>query len=151
MTGTDTLKVAVFEAMPPEGVAAVDEGLDRHNLASAPLQDVRPLGSFVRDDSGRVIGGAVGRTWGACCELQQFWVDAGMRGQGIGSRLLRAFEAAAAERGCDRFYLTTFSFQAPRLYQAHGYEAAVAIDGFAPGIVKYVMVKDTRRPAAPAA
>jgi hypothetical protein len=36
---------------------------------------VRPPCCIARNSEGSVIGGAVGRTWGDCCELQQLWVD----------------------------------------------------------------------------
>ena len=128
---------------PPAGDAEiVDAGLGAHNDAAAPLHEVRPLACFARQ-SDRVVGGAVGRTWGTCCELQQLWVDQAQRRQGLGSRLVREFEQRAAGRGCTTFYLYTFSFQAPALYQTLGYAIEHAIDGFAPGIVKYTMVKRT--------
>lgn len=88
-----------------------------------------------------MIGGAVGRTWGECCELQQLWVDPAQRRQGIGARLVREFEQRAQARGCRTFYLETFSFQAPSLYRSLGYAVAHELHGFAPGIVKYLMVR----------
>ena len=54
---------------------------------------------------------------------------------------MTAFEAAAAARGVDQIYLDTFTFQAPEFYRALGYRAALELEGFAPGIVKYTMVK----------
>ena len=44
-------------------------------------------------------------------------------------------------RGCTTCYLTTFSFQAPRLYRALGYQVAWEVKGFPQGIVKYEMVR----------
>ncbi len=121
---------------------AVDDGLERHNRQVAPLGDVRPLGSFANDASGQVIGGAVGRTWGRCCELQQLWVEPGHRRSGIASRLLRQFEARAGERGCNVFYLTTLSFQAPGFYRKHGYATLGEIRGYPNEIAKYLMHKE---------
>ena len=85
-----------------------------------------------------IVGGAVGRTWGLCCELQQLWVEAAMRRKGLGARLVTSFEARARERGCRTFYLETFSFQAPSLYRSLGYEVRLTIRGMAPGVVKHV-------------
>jgi ribosomal protein S18 acetylase RimI-like enzyme len=136
-----SLRVTVHDTVPePEG-ALVDAGLDASNAAAAPLQDVVPLSCFARLPSGAMVGGAVGRTWGECCELQQLWVDEARRRQGIGADLVRAFEAHAQARGCRTYYLETFSFQAPSLYRSLGYEVAVALEGFGPGIVKYLMVR----------
>jgi N-acetylglutamate synthase-like GNAT family acetyltransferase len=88
-----------------------------------------------------VFGGAVGRWWGQCCELQQLWVEASYRRRGIGTQLIQAFEARAREHGCSTFYLETFSFQTPHLYELLGYTVAYGHKVYPHGIVKYVMVK----------
>jgi len=136
------LAYTVHDDVPAEEGAVVDSGLGQANAAAAPLHQVRPLSCFARLASGAVAGGAVGRTWGDCAELQQLWVAPEHRRRGIGARLVREFEARARTRGCRTFYLETFSFQAPDLYRALGYEARLALHGFAPGIVKYVMVRE---------
>jgi GNAT superfamily N-acetyltransferase len=139
---TEPVSYADFDVPPPDLMQAVDDGLDRFNEQAARLSDVRPLGSFARDAGGRVIGGAVGRTWGGCCELQQLWVDADRRLQGVASQLLRQFEARARSRGCNVFYLTTFSFQAPGFYRKHGYASLREIRGYPDDIAKFLMVKE---------
>lgn len=120
---------------------AVDAGLEHYNDAAAPLSDVQPLAAFATEPSGQVVGGASGRTWGACCELLQLWVATELRSQGVGSRLLQAFEAHARTRGCSIFYLTTLSYQAPDFYRRHGYAVLAQIAGYPDGIVKYLMHK----------
>ena len=130
-----------LDSAPAAETAIIDGGLDAWNVAAAPLNDVHPITCVARASSGDVVGGAVGRTWGECAELQQLWVALEHRRNGIGSQLVKLFEARAKARGCRTFYLTTFSFQAPRLYQSLGYESAVALSGFPSGIVKYLMVR----------
>ena len=131
--------------LPADLAAAVDAGLDAHNQAAAPLHEVQPLMCSAHAADGTLLGGAVGRTWGACAELQELWVAPAQRRQGLGAALVRAFEAAAAARGCSRFYLVTLSFQATRLYAALGYVRTQAVDGYAPGVVKHWLHK--RAPA----
>jgi ribosomal protein S18 acetylase RimI-like enzyme len=134
------LLISAHDSHPPEA-ALVDSGLDEANNAAAPLHEVRPLSCFARDASGQVVGGAVGRRWGRCCELQQLWVHASHRRQGVGRQLIHAFEARAQSHGCTSFYLETFSFQAPALYESLGYSVAYEHAVYPHGIVKYVMVK----------
>ena len=124
-----------------EALLAVDAGLETHNQAAAPLSEVAPLAAFATRPSGQVVGGAVGRTWGRCCELLQLWVAPEHRSAGVGSRLLQEFEARARTRGCNVFYLTTLSFQAPEFYRRHRYSVAARITGYPDGIVKYLMHK----------
>jgi len=99
------------------------------------------LASFASEPSGQIVGGAVGRTWGRCCELLQLWVEPEHRASGVGSRLLQQFEASARSRQCSVFYLTTLSFQAPDFYRKHGYISLAEISGYPNGITKYLMHK----------
>jgi GNAT superfamily N-acetyltransferase len=141
------LRISVHDQPDKEAALIVDNGLGEANELAAPLDEVQPLQCFVRDAAGRVVGGAVGRTWGECCELLQLWVDPALRQQGVGGRLVRAFEQRAAERGCRVVYLDTFSFQAPAFYRGLGYEAGLDIAGFGHGIVKHTMLRRLDAPA----
>jgi ribosomal protein S18 acetylase RimI-like enzyme len=138
---TTALSFTTHDDVPHDDALVVDAGLGAANDAAAPLHEVRALACFARGPGGAVVGGAVGRTWGRCAELQQLWVDAAHRRQGIGTRLVRDFETRAEARGCDTFYLETFSFQAPSLYAALGYRVALEIEGYGAGIRKFTMVR----------
>ncbi len=137
----DLVVYTTFDGPPEASAKIVDAGLDEYNASVAPLDDVAPLASIATDADARVVGGAVGRTWGRCCELLQLWVDPDHRSSGVGSRLLEAFEARARTRGCNVFYLTTLSFQAPDFYRKRGYAPIAQISGYPNGIVKYLMHK----------
>jgi len=141
MLRTPDISVTLHDDVPAVEGGLVDTGLGDANEAAAPMHDVHALAAFARLPSGTLIGGAVGRTWGECCELQRLWVDPAQRRQGIGARLVREFERRAEERGCRTFFLETFSFQAPSLYRSLGYGVSHELHGFAPGIVKYLMVR----------
>lgn len=124
-----------------EDATLIDQTLESFNQTAAPLHSVRRPACFARLADGRVIGGAVARTWGQCCELQQIWVDDEHRRRGIGLQLARRVEAEARTRGCILVYLETFSFQAPAFYRRLGYQTACEFNGFPDGIVKYTMCK----------
>jgi ribosomal protein S18 acetylase RimI-like enzyme len=132
--------ITVHDSLPPEA-ALVDQGLGEANEAAAPLHEVRPIACFARDGAGHIIGGAIGRRWGRCSELQQLWVAPAHRRQGLGARLIAAFEERARSHGCDSFYLETFNFQAPGLYRSLGYSVAHEHAVYPHGIVRYLMVK----------
>ena len=133
------LSFSITDTPPEDKLLAVDTGLEDHNYAAAPLKDVTQLAAFATNEAETVIGGAVGRTWGQCCELLQLWVATEHRSQGVGSRLLQAFEAHARIRGCNVFYLTTLSYQVPEFYRRHGYSVLAQIAGYPNGIVKFLM------------
>ncbi len=133
------LAFTITDTPAEDQLLAVDTGLEAHNHAAAPLMEVSALAAFATDESGAVVGGAVGRSWGRCCELLQLWVAPEHRAHGVGSRLLQAFEAHARTRGCSTFYLTTLSYQAPEFYRRHGYTVLAQIAGYPNGIVKFLM------------
>ncbi len=127
---------------PPHRDAIVmDEELGSFNRSAADMNSVRPLACFARLPDGSLIGGAIGRTWGRCCELRQISVRDDHRRRGIGRSLLQLVEAEACRRGCSMLYLETFSFQAPELYERAGFRVACQFSGFPNGIIKYVMQK----------
>lgn len=122
-------------------LAVVDAGIDGFNATEPEIHEVRALAVFARDAAGLVKGGAVGRTWGACCELQQLWVADEARGHGVGNGLMDRFENAARRRGCLLVYLDTFSFQARPFYEQRGYTVVLETPGFTKGIVKFTLHK----------
>ena len=102
------------------------------------------LAGCVRSDTGEVIAGFNGHTWGGCCELSHVWVHERYRGQGLGTLLLRAAEAEALARGCAQIVLATHSFQAPGFYERLGYERKYAIEGRPLGHANIIYVKVLR-------
>jgi GNAT superfamily N-acetyltransferase len=144
------IAIDVHDSLPEADSGIVDAGLGAFNVAAASLQDVRPVSCFARLPGGDVVGGAIGRTWGRCCEIRQLWVDEAHRGRGIGTRLMRAIEARAEARGCSTFYLETWTFQARAFYERLGYDVRLTIDGYAPGVAKYVMMREAGSGIPPA-
>lgn len=145
---TDVLEYQAHDDPPARDLAVVDAGLHAANQAAAPLAEVRALACFAYAPGGTPIAGAVGRTWGECCELQQLWVTPELRRRGVAASLLKQFEVKAIGRGCRFFYLETFSFQAPDFYRRQGYRSVLQLDGFSAGISKHLMVKRVGRGSA---
>lgn len=141
---SERFHITVAEPAAPAALAVIDSGIDDHNTDHGSLQGVRALHVLARSTEGAVLGGAVGRTWGRCAELQQLWVADAQRGCGLGTALMRAFEDEAANRACDLLYLESFSFQAPGFYHRLGYADVLRIAGFPDGVVKHYLQKRLR-------
>ena len=133
--------ITVYDDCPTEESAIIDQGIGDFNDMAAPLHEVQAISCFAKPDAGKVLGGAIGRIWGEYCELQQLWVTSAHRQQGIGSQLLKAFEAHAKSLRCEHIYLETFSFQSPKFYVANGYLVEYERRGFPHGIVKFHLAK----------
>ena len=135
------IRIAVHSPASSASLATVDAGLGEYNVAGGLFSEVCPLHVIATGPAAAVVGGAIGRTWGECCELQQLRVSAEARDAGTGSALLGQFERTAASRGCTLMYLDTFSVQAPCFYATHGYVEVLRTTGFTGGVAKLTMHK----------
>jgi ribosomal protein S18 acetylase RimI-like enzyme len=87
---------------------------------STPL----PLQITILDPDQNIVGGLIGRMhaipqW---LEVTVIWVDAAVRGQGLGQRLMAEAEHAAWQRRCRFARAITSNFQAPGFYSRLSYE-----------------------------
>lgn len=118
------------------------DGLDEFNQAAAGVADRRPLCVVVRDPvSNEVVGGITGRTSLGLAFLDLFYLPESLRGSGLGTRMLDAFEAEARNRGCGAAVLYTISFQAPGFYQKNGWIRFGEIHSGRQGISRVFMSK----------
>lgn len=112
--------VVVADARPELDQRLSDE-LDVVNAArTAPVPEARELTVSISDGDD-LVAGLSGWTWGEAAGIGMTWVDECRRGERLGSRLLEAFETEAVARGVRRVFVTSFTFQAPRFYERHGY------------------------------
>ena len=84
--------------------------------------DMKLLAITLTGEGGAVVGGLWGKTVYDWLFVDYLAVPAALRGRSLGSELLAKAEKIAAGRGCVGSWLTTFSFQAQRFYERHGYE-----------------------------
>lgn len=108
----------------PSGILAVEveckllEAL-RQNV---PSRDGNPLTLIAWDLQADMIGGLVGSTSYGWLLVKMLWVAEGLRGQGLGARLMAEAEIIARSRGCHGAWLDTSSARAERFYIRLGYE-----------------------------
>ncbi|PPK98334.1 N-acetylglutamate synthase-like GNAT family acetyltransferase [Kineococcus xinjiangensis] len=95
--------------------------LDAFNVAASGVADQREFTVKIEGDSGELLGGLSGWTWGPSAGISMVWVREDQRGSGLGGRLLAAADDVARERGCRRVFVSSFTFQAPGFYERHGF------------------------------
>ena len=133
------------ELMPieptPDEVQFLEDRIYEFNAGAAGIHDGESLAFFTRNESGRIVAGICGNTWGGVCEIRQFWVDAPRRGRGLGTRLFDATEREACRRGCTQIVLMTFSFQARAFYERRGFAVVATLDDHPRGHRNHLMRK----------
>lgn len=102
----------------------------------------KPLDLYVRDEAGHILGGLTGDTYWDWLEVKRLWLDASMRGRGVGGQLLTAAEDEARLRGCSKSQLRTFSFQARGFYVKFGYRVVGTMEDYPPGGAYFWLRKD---------
>jgi GNAT superfamily N-acetyltransferase len=104
------------------------------------------LALLVRDDHGAIQGGLWGRTGRGWLFTELLGLPPALRGQGLGTTLIRRAEAEAGARGCVGAFLDTFSFQALPFYTALGYTKFAEIPDYPPGHTRFFLSRRLEHP-----
>ena len=78
-----------LDASDEEIRRAIWAGLRAHNERHAGTPSARPFAVFARDDAGAAIGGLHGELRWGWLHVDNLWLPAAFRGQGLGSALSR--------------------------------------------------------------
>lgn len=100
--------------------------------------DIKRLDISVDDEDGDVVAGIAAYTDGRSLHIDVLWVDAPLRGAGLGAKLVGMAEEIARERGCDQAQLQT---QAATFYARFDYAVTGQMTHFPGGETLYVMHK----------
>ena len=101
-----------------------------YNRSKREAAESEPLNLYVEDDSGELMAGLVGETFGNWLEIEYLFVKEDIRGQGIGSQLLQQAESEAKKRNCRFAFVNTYQFQAPAFYQKYGYKEVFTLKDY---------------------
>jgi GNAT superfamily N-acetyltransferase len=134
--------LVVTDTISPDIQRAIGGGLDSFNAAMTGISDFKSLAVVVKDPAtGEALGGAIGRSSLGLLFLDLFYLPEAMRGAGLGTAVLRAFEEEGRKRGCRAGVLYTISFQAPGFYERNGWRRFGEIAS-KPGISRIFMTKE---------
>ena len=123
------------------GIRAHNDEISPHHRAGRAAGR-RPLDILIRDGRGQLVGGLTADTYWNWLEINDLWIEADLRFQGLGRRLLALAEAEATSRGCSSAMLRTFSFQARGFCEKYGYRVVGELTDHPPGNSLYWMRKD---------
>jgi GNAT superfamily N-acetyltransferase len=119
---------------------AVLGGLIGYNTEKMGKQKYKRFAISLREGD-KIVGGIVGEVWSTVLFIQFFWMEQKLRGNGHGTKLIKAIEDEARRFGAARSYLDTMSFQAPGFYRSCGYEEFGSIEGYQGGVTRHWFTK----------
>ena len=116
-----------LENMESEKTQQLANLIKEYNRSKREPSRSEPLNIYVEDEQGNLMAGMVAETFGNWLEIEYLYVREDLRGQGLGSRILKMAEKESRERRCKYSFVDTFNFQAPKFYEKHGYKEVFAL------------------------
>ena len=138
------LRVELEERPRADDARVVVDGLRDFNRAVIGDPNELELAVFVRDAAGHVVGGLLGHAKWRWVYVAKLWLPDGLRGLGVGTRVMRAIEEYARANDCLGIYLDTFEYQALPFYEKLGYAQFGVLDGYPPGYRQFHLFKTMR-------
>ena len=139
------MHMKVTKPQPPHNdeLEALKAGLNQYNESfTGELLKVK-VSSFVKDPSGKVLGGILGEIKWGWLSIEGLWVDENIRNDGWGKKLLITLEQYALSKGISNFRLETTTFQALGFYSKLGYKVYGELPDMPPGHKSYFLQKQT--------
>lgn len=122
----------------------IRERLIAYNAEQLPeeVKSKKETAAFtVRDEAGGIVGGVTCTLFWQHMHIDFLWVEETKRKEGLGAKLLAEAENFAKQKGARLIKLDSFSFQAPRFYEKHGYTVYGKLEDHPLGHTQYYLVK----------
>jgi GNAT superfamily N-acetyltransferase len=136
-----TIRLSSEPGAAVKDVTALEDSVNEFNMVVTGDRGWKPVCVFLRDEEGRLRGGITADLWGGWMHIRFLWVDADLRKQGYGAKLMQAAENEARVHGCQNAHVETFSFQARPFYERLGYRVIAELPDYPPGHSHYILRK----------
>lgn len=136
------MKIEVVESPNQELMNFFEQRIAEFNIVRWEIKEKIPLVIRVTNDHEEIIAGVSSKTFGNWLLIENLWVAEALRGQNMGTKILKALESAAIQRGCKFALLDTLGFQARPFYEKHGYTVQWTQQKYPKEGLKYFMVKE---------
>ena len=129
--------------LPPQDddFEALRTGLTKFNESFTGAVFREKVSSFIKDDSGKVVGGILGEINWNWMHIQGLWIDENVRKGGWGLKLLSEMEAYAIAKKITNIRLETTTFQALGFYVKAGYSVFGELADMPHGHTSYFLQK----------
>ena len=131
------------ENPPPDAFQKIWAPLLRFNEHAVGTANARTLAILLKEPTtDELIGGLWGRSLWASLYIDMMFVPETLRGNGIGTSLLRQAEQEAIRRGCRNMWTETYAFQARPFYEKLGFNIFVVWTVPRPSFPRFFLKKD---------
>ena len=129
--------------LPPQDddIEALRTGLTKFNESFTGAVFRETISSFVKDDSGKIVGGILGEINWNWMHIQGLWIDESVRNDGWGLKILSQMEEYALSKTTTNIRLETTTFQALGFYVKVGYSVFGELSNMPDGHTSYFLQK----------
>ena len=129
--------------LPPQDddIEALRTGLTKFNESFTGAVFREKISSFVKDDSGKIVGGILGEINWNWMYIQGLWIDESVRNDGWGLKILSQMEEYALSKTITNIRLETTTFQALGFYVKAGYSVFGELANMPDGHTSYFLQK----------
>ena len=118
----DNVTTEFLDSLPRDVDEAVRKGREEYEAGHGIVCHYKPFSIVFRNSAGQAVGVLSAYTAFAEIYVDDIWVDADYRGNGLGRKLLEALENLYRDKGFNNINLVTSQFQAVGFYEKCGYE-----------------------------
>lgn len=131
-----------------EDLKAISQGIKSYNQNYLPdnvvFENYLRFAVFAKDENGKVIGGIRACAYWNYCIIELLWLCEKTRGLGTGTKLIKAAEEFALDKGFNYMRTETLSFQARPFYEKLGYRVYGELPDYPKGHTTYCLVKELK-------
>ena len=132
-----------YEANPrSEDIQILNDGIFEQAKQKKDMKQLDFFAFFIRDESGKIVGGCGGDNMYGGLFVGQLWVTEQLRGKGYGTKLMQKAENLAVESGCNFIAVNTFDWEALDFYKKLGFYVEFERKGFDKDSVFYFLRTD---------
>jgi GNAT superfamily N-acetyltransferase len=119
-----------LNTIPKKYEAVLYHGISEAAFHTKGLSPIRPFSIFIKDQNGRIFGGASGTLFYGSLYVDSLWIDQTLRHQGWGTKLMHEAEKMGREHGASFVTLNTMDWEALPFYQKLGYSTEFTREGY---------------------
>jgi GNAT superfamily N-acetyltransferase len=135
------MNITITDALMAEDSEEISNHLMAYNRKFVGEILNKKIGVFMLDDNGSKVAGLTGSTVGSWLSIDLLWVSESLRGEGVGSKIIKAAEQQALAAGCRFARVDTFSFQARPFYEKMGYQLQMTLHNYPVEHERYFFTK----------